>query len=394
MQILKNNFQNVLFYIYLFFVFWGVIKTEDNSNTAIYFITVIYMVTFIIGRLLTRNKLFIIIDVNLLIASIFCFCWGYGVLVGVLNGNSFDYILRNFSGMLLYPLLLLLINNLKLSNNNLAVFLLVISCMVSALNLISYIALFVFHLGFFEIWINIPILNACKIGEDVGGFYLIYSATGLMMIIYVYALYNFLYYKKYFSWCTVVIIAIGCIVIIVTKSGGFALQLIATSIFMVFALFDKNISIKSLVFIVCSTGVLLLLMTTSDFNPIEEIFSHDDGGNIIRYMQIEYILNNLKIEGAGLGATYGAVGRSYGVEVIYLDLLYKLGLVSLLIYGIYIYTFFKSIQLLNRTKGDWKDAVPMALMGYIWYSFGNPNLFAGTSIIAHILALLMIKKGD
>ena len=392
MQVTKNNFQNVLFYIFLFFVFWGVIKTEDNSNTAIYFVTVIYMVAFIIGRVLTKKSLFITVDVNLLIALIFIFCWGYGVLVGILNGNSAEYIVRNFSGMLLYPLLLLLVSNLKLSHSKLVSFLLVISCMVSVLNLISYIVLFVFQLGVNEIWSKIPILNAYWIGIEDGSFSLIYSATKLMMIIYAYALYNFLYYKKYFSWWTLIIIAIGCIVIVVTKSGGVALQWIATTMIMFFSLISKKVSIKSLFFIGCLMCVLLLLIMISNFNPVGEIFSHEDGGNVVRYMEIEYIMENLTIEGAGLGATYGAIGKSYGIEVIYLDLLYKLGLVSLLIYGIYIYSFFKSIKLLNKTKGDWKDAVPLALLGYIWYSFGNPALFSGGRVLAHILALLMIKK--
>ena len=74
-----------------------------------------------------------------------------------------------------------------------------------------------------------------------------------------------------------------------------------------------------------------------------------------------------------------------------MDLMYKLGLFSVGIFGVYAYMLLEAMKLLKTRSGNAYDSMPLAMLGFIFFAFGNPVLFSGSSVLSCVLALIMIE---
>lgn len=92
-------------------------------------------------------------------------------------------------------------------------------------------------------------------------------------------------------------------------------------------------------------------MVIKDINSFEVVFGAHNGGNRVRYEQINYVLLHLFILGHGLGTEYGEIGKGYAIEVIYLDIIYKFGIAVIPIFYAYFFTFMKAIKLMKKGTG-------------------------------------------
>lgn len=377
---------------YIIIGLWGMMKTKNESNEGFYLITVVYFLLFIIC--LSGNKFKCCMDIMSLIPLMMIGVWCYGCIFGIIHGNNIRYVLRNFSGMLLY-ILVYFFNSANIKIERINKLLLRLSVCLSILTPIAYFFLFVIpdQRGWFVL--KIPFLNAFATGIELTGFAVVYSGTHcLLTISYGYCLYQCINRDKYINKYLLFAVFDILVAVAFGKSGGLELEILMMTGVMIFFPFLKKITSKKTILLILGITAFILFINRVGLKPLLSIFDPGDEGNSTRYGQINYIFNNLSIFGHGLGAEYIAIKKGYGIEFIYGDLLYKFGIFGVIPIVIYFYTLIKSIKILAKSHGDWSDIIPFALMGYTFYALGNPVLFSGSSVISHILALIYIKEKE
>ena len=375
------RFKNLILFLYLFFCVWG-IKSVDESNTYIYLLTVLVSGYTILHIFSTKyGKLEMPCRYEIVMMVTFVLTYIYGIILGFIRGNEQQYVLRNFAGMVLY-LACFIIANLDLKMAMVKKFVKYMGITLTILTPTVYCLVFV-------VWkleiLNIPIINSFQTGVQDWGYTLEYYGIVMLFASYAYAMYQVMYYSKY-RYCLLMGLE-AFLICFLTLSGGRVLELIALTFFGVLGLAKSKRSSSNRIIVIV---MFVLAVFTIPIIAIW-IFGRNDGGNQDRYRQIDFILHNLSFWGKGLGATYKQLDKGYGIETVYLDLIYKLGIFALPIYVIYISSFFMSYNLLSKSEGDWIDIMPITFMGYLWYSFGNPNLFSGGNIILHIVSLEIIS---
>jgi hypothetical protein len=76
------------------------------------------------------------------------------------------------------------------------------------------------------------------------------------------------------------------------------------------------------------------LYLLSSFETFLKLYSSEIAGNVTRSVQLEYIIADLNLFGRGLGSSvtgYNVGGRTYGLELSYLNLIHKLGVFAIFI---------------------------------------------------------------
>ncbi len=375
----------IVLFLYLAISVWG-LRSEDSSNVYLYLISAVVLVYTGTIVLLAKNP-----EVNLpcksnrIVMRVFLLTYLYGVIGGILNGNEIRYILRNNSGMLIY-LWAYVIANLRISEVLIKKVIKYVGVALTIVTPIIYIILFVIHLGVWNIVLAVPLLNSFQTGIQEWGFTLEYAGIVMLYAGYAYAVYEVMYYSKFRY---IVLMAIEALLIcLLTLSGGRVLELAVLTLLEVMALAKSKANRNNrIIIILMITVVIFMLPLFASF-----IFDPNDGGNQRRITQIQYITENFNVFGHGLGATYREIGQLYGIETIYLDMFYKFGIFVIPVFISYIITYIECFILLSKTDGDWIDAMPLVFMGYLWYSFGNPNLFSVGNVLMHIVALEIISK--
>lgn len=381
-------------YLFVFLAIWGVFVTRSYSNERYYAVAVVYVITVIVAGIITNENINIEIDETIVIPALMIATWVYGILMGVLRGNDPSLILRNFAGFTFYALAIVIMG-VKPDYNIISKIFLFCANVLLVLTPIAFAMMF--YAGRGPLLLSIPFLNSFSTGIQATGYALEYFGSILMFVGYGYCLYKMFTTKTVFSWRCIVAAMYAFDLIIISKSGGTTLALLAVSACIFVALFNKNNSrarafIKLLVF-----SAVFAVFVIVGAKYIVNIFAQSDEGNSARYQQISFVLNNLSFFGHGLGAEYTELGKGYAIEAVYLDLVYKLGIVSLVPLMIYIYSFGKALMHLFKTEGNWQDVVPLALLGNLFISLGNPTLFSAGTVVEHILALGYmneIKKGN
>lgn len=386
----QNRLLQVITELYIIVALWGAIKTKSESNGGFYVVTVLYVIVFAVY--MSQRTMHIYLDringISLSMAGV----WIYGCILGLLQRNNPAYVLRNFSGMLLYMTSYLLINS-GISLERLSRMLLKMSVWMTLLTPVAHFLLFVVpgQKGWFLL--KIPFLNCLATGIQSIGFTVVYNGAHILLpISYSYCLYQCFSKDRYINRYSFFALFDLLIAFFWGQSGGLELELLVLTGVMFLVSARKKLTEKKAFIVYCIFSLMIIYILKAGARSVLGIFDPSDGGNSLRYKQIDHILHNLSFLGQGLGAEYTAIGKGYGIEFIHGDLIYKLGVFGLIPIGIYVYTWILSLKILVRTKGDWTDVIPIALMSYIFYALGNPVLFSGGSVIAHILALMYIKN--
>lgn len=353
--------------------------TKYGSYSRTYVFFVLFLFLFLI---LTRGKLIYPKHYIALIPFAFLSIWIYGFIVGIIRGNEISYILSNFVGILMY-VLFYCFYSLNVPIKKIINLLLIVSGTVIVLTLMAYIDMYVLKNMFF---LKIPILKDFQMANTIE-----YASRELIYIAYLYFLYKILFMKQYklgyivmvlFAW----IAELKCI-----QSGGDTLAIcVLTGILCVlwaYKKWDKRL-FYCVVILGVIVAVLLLVMPQS---PILVLFSAEDAGNSIRYRQIEVLLSDISLWGHGLGASFGGkIGNAYAIEVIYLNIFHKFGVLAIFMILAYAYTVLAAIGIILKTEDDAKAVIPLACMGYLIPSLANPMLFAPPHVLVHCVALLLI----
>ncbi|MNP29767.1 hypothetical protein D3C76_1228050 [compost metagenome] len=153
----------------------------------------------------------------------------------------------------------------------------------------------------------------------------------------------------------------------------------------------KNLLV--LTFLVLIVGVLLLLFTDV-YNVILFSFSSGEGSNSIRNEQFGYLVSEWSFSGAGLGSSlvsgYQRDETGYGFELTYINLINKLGLLSIPLFLSYASTVFFGFKFFffdgKRVTGAWV----LGLMAFLIPGAGNPLLLAPVFVFMHFIAIILI----
>lgn len=385
---MKLNLIKVVSYIYIFCVMWGVFVV-NASQDLLYIMTVLFVLVQCLLLIGSNAKFKIYSGKTEYICLIILTAWLYGIIVGILRGNNVKFVFRNFAGLSLF-FLIYIIKNMRLSLKNILNLVLFISTLEAVLLPIAYICL---RMGIYGIYQKIPIISCLELNLDETGYIgILFNSCSMIFVGYIFCLYKCLYLGKIFSKYMVVVIYDALVIMICSRMGGMELALLGLTALMVFAFAGRRMNKWG--FTICLIGMLTAVMgmIILNINPIAIIFGRADSGNNERYRQINYVLSHFSAWGHGLGAEYTELGKGYAIEVIYVDLVYKLGLMSIPILGTYAYIMLNAIKILKKTEGNAYDSIPLGLTGCLFFSFGNPFLFSGVSVLSCIIAMLTIEN--
>lgn len=374
----------ILSSVYLFIILYNI--DFINQDIWQYYITGIYIISAILLIFLTKTCVKIYNGIYTRVSIIMLVMYIYGLLIGILNGNNYIYIIRNFAGMSVYSVGFILLNS-KIKEETIVRILKGISAITPFVVIIIWINENVFHYVDME---NVPWFNQYQ-GN------ILFVTRETIYIIYGISLYRIIVQKKKIIRSIVFIIATLLSVVTFNNTDGDLLAIIMLTIiiFLVFA--KKN---RNKFFVGFAVGLLFLIplycILYSEEMIISKIFSMNDGGNLKRLEEIKYIFGeDFAVLGNGLGASVGNLGTrglNYGTEVIYANLFHKFGVFALIILYAYVITIIKAIKVLYRSENDENDIIPLMCMGYLFPSLANPMLFGVSVVLMHCIALILIDN--
>ena len=326
------------------------------------------------------------------------FMWWYGFLIGLIRGNEISFIIRNFAGLLLYSYYFLLhISKAKMESvirMTVAVGITICACVLIARGLYAVIGAPEVYKYYGLYWLT------GKIDGNDGNFtrtsIRIASESGIYILFSI-AMYKILYCKK---WLYLVLAGVVAIQLIWTRSSGYILALV-----FLIGLFGIGMCVNikrdkiHLILVVLCIFMGILIVVGSNFNFVGAImtfFSSEDEGNAIRYEQINEILRELSLIGRGLGATFETVNVEkqfpYSIEVIYLNIFHKFGVVAIGYLIILIKTYWNCLMNICNNHNVYEMYICLGLMSYAVISLGNPVLFAPQNVIFHTIVIYILER--
>lgn len=336
--------------------------------------------------------------------------WLYGVILGLILGNNKQFVFMNFAGMTTYLIYYGFLLS-KFDKEFIYKVIIYVGLFVLIQNIIIAILLFGFNVN---VYYSDNLFIGLFFGHFLGG-----SSTGQIRVLspsqlivfpiltitlaylfnrYLKAYENISFLKRYtFLFLTLSIF----VVIFLPASKGYVLAGIAIFLFVI--LFSEtskgkiNIRRTTIVFILLASLVMILI-SSGYVNIITSIFDDDDVSNIARYTQLTFLIEDMKIFGNGLGALVEGSSRNadkpYGFELTYINIIHKFGIISLILFLIYLYTVIK-IYVEYKKNLICKKYIyaSIGLMAYLFPSIGNPILFGPQAVLMHVIALYLLRRG-
>ena len=366
----------------------GVIFSIGLNSRILYvsFFIIVVLALFLIisnkAALIPKNNTIDFIVLSLL------FTWLYGVIAGLLNGNDIVSVISNFAGLLLYSLYyifhLLRIDYIKI---------------IKAILFASLVSLFFgFMSGLYNIFFS-DTLNSMGntriiIFGNMMTYIIIYAWSLVNLISPSFAVDSFSQQLNLSRINAILLLIISALTILFSWSKGFMLSMtvITLLIFLLIYkryLFSVRVNKKMLYFFIVAIFMLLLMILTDYIALFTSIFDKSDVSNQLRLYQLMYLVDDLTLFGHGAGALIHNYGNSsYGVELVYVNIVHKYGLFSIFIFLGIALTMFK---LFIKFKHSFLlMSILLSFMMYIFPSLGNPILLAPLSVILHVIVLYTI----
>ncbi len=321
---------------------------------------------------------------NIYIALIFT--WGYGLLMGFINGNASNLIIGNFAGMSIYTFYYIILRS-KISKEDLFKMLL--------------------NMGHISLVILIISLSISKNLSRVGETRLVFSSLqyfSLMLLpIYLFSIsinqkinfVNIFHVKK--TLTKLIIILLIVFSIIASLSKGFILAVIL--IFVFFGIIQIS-SLKIYNVIVLTSLIIILVFLfkgSSSIDLAKNVFTREDISNRSRYMQTTALMKEFSIIGNGLGSGlksgyYRDEVLIYAYEVTYQNILHKFGIISVVIFFSYYVVLHLTSKYIKKRRDVMYSAMAFGcIIGFMAVGIGNPVLFAPSSVLLHVFALYLVR---
>jgi len=132
-----------------------------------------------------------------------------------------------------------------------------------------------------------------------------------------------------------------------------------------------------------------LMNLTGYIDLVYSIFDQKDVGNSVRLDQLNYLVNDLTLLGHGAGALIKNYRYGYSVELVYVNVIHKYGLMSVFIFLGFALTFIKLF--ITFKTSVFLTAILFSFMMYVVPALGNAILFAPLSVFLHVTVLYTIS---
>jgi hypothetical protein len=177
------------------------------------------------------------------------------------------------------------------------------------------------------------------------------------------------------------------------SKGLLLVYLLIVVLFLITCLIESNPK-KIILFIITMTVLVLIFVKFS--NVLEYSYSNSDESNSIRSEQAEFLLNEITFTGSGLGSTlvsgYARDDTGFGFELSYINLIQKIGVLSMPVLLLYILTLYHGVKMFISKKNRIDGAFTIGIMGYLIPSIGNPTLFAPSLVLLHCILLVFLLR--
>ena len=336
----------------------------------------------------------------------FVIIWMYGVFVGLVMKNDTGYIFRNFSGMLMYAFFYAMLTS-RLQASHLVRLILLAGNITLGISLLLYVIVNGVGVDFRGTVFEVVLFNKLVTGGDEGaGTRLLYVSQLLIFPLFCFHSFqlfnNFGKISNYQKWhASAVIILIVFVIFVVIRSKAFYLGFFVYSAWVLICVFSKKhrfmwgaLSCLSAIFLILLSPSVLAVFS----DAYASIFAGDGRGNLVRSSAMTYIFEDIQIGGNGLGAEIGGYLRSeetpYTTEVVYLNLVHKLGIVAVPLGALY----WLSLHRLNKISKKFSQSAEIfslyGLLSFLIYSVGNPLLLSSLAVCMHLSVNYCIRVID
>lgn len=392
-----------------------IILSFANSSFVQYPVFILFTMLLLVRNLFSRN-LFVVTIPPLswhdAVPLTFLICWLYGVGIGLLYGNNINYIFANFTGMIFYAFYFVLIKS-NISKDNVLNSVLIAATINLVSNVLIKIYQIIFGLESIDNNIIVAILGTFATGSSTGQSRLlninqlvIFALLSVLLYRVFVARYDMRLGGSYVLRCNKIVALLLItlslyVLVIMSASKGYMLAvLFLFAILSGLMILNKSFSRKSLmkIFVSVVVGVLffVLLASFQYSNIIAKMFAQDDEANIVRYVQLANLLDDITFFGKGLGAVIIDVVRNeekpYGFELSYVNVIHKIGIFSVPLFICYCYSLYKAITELKRKRESWRySAAALGALCYLFPALGNPILFSPQMVMLHCVALYLLR---
>jgi hypothetical protein len=353
-------------------------------------------------------------NVTDVIPLFFMVSWIYGAFIGLVRGNEILYVFSNFAGFVTYFSYYLLLWS-RISQAAIFNLLMLSALVVCFLNIglaISYVLFSV------DVW-NDPLINLL-FGSYIGG-----SSTGQIRMYSVAQIVGFPLFSVAFTRLVIAknklstsystpkmnstmaaflyFVLSGAVTVIMPASKGFMLAaLVILSVIIASWPYRKRwrISIKKILLGIVFAAIFFGVLIASGYiNIALVIFAQNDEGNITRFLQLSHLLADINLVGQGLGAVVPGnvrdVDRPYGFELSYINLIHKLGIVSMLLFFGYLISLKRIIAHGKSGPANLKyAAAALGCFSFVFVGIGNPIISSPQMVLLHCIGLFLIRGGS
>lgn len=324
--------------------------------------------------------------------------WLLGVLIGLINGVDPKNVFRNFFGLVLYlifPIMLIVSPSIKS---------LIIMIFLSGIIQMCY--------GFqrsYDLILNPALFYIEMSVSEMRSFY----NPGFIVIfpLFVVGVAGQLLSKKYYSYnygklvsalsnSMIFSILTALALIVPAMSKGYILATILLLLMIVFISIRYSIGAyrihKHIIALFFLFGILLYVLPSNFYDYMIYTYSSQEESNYIRSEQFGYIVSDLKIFGNGLGSSLGTGYErdpsGYGFELTYVNIVHKLGVLSIFLFSSYLITIFIAAIRILRKVYVFESIFVFGLMGYMIVGAGNPLLLSSSAVVLHCIAMYILVK--
>lgn len=339
---------------------------------------------------ITRIRLASTVDI---IPAVFLFVWMLGVINGLLRDNGISNVLNNFVGMPFYLLYYLITAQKKLTAEIVSRIVIFASIIASVENLVAF---HLYRSGHSVFW---PISNIRFNPETCS--IVMSGICVLPLTLVAWSLWCIMHKSGRHRIWAIFLLGLSTIsCLYTTDSGGARVAFIAVAFFVIALSPCTNrdnawywIASVSFLLLVIAFGLSYELRT----GAVSSIFSSTTSGNSKRMYQFTMVGNRIKWFGNGLGALFDAYlseqSNTYGIEVSYLNLVDKFGVLSLPLFWSYAYTIVKeAISIIKIKELQEYGVIAIGLLAYLFVALGNPVLFSPYNVTLHILSLFLLRQ--
>lgn len=363
----------------------------------------------IFSTILTNKKFTLPKNIYELIPLFFSLSYCYGVGLGFLKGNPTSDVISNFAGLFLFFFLYYFSISKFSFDRILKIIKIIALIFIAELIIFLLISLLIGEDSSRLLAREYMIKGLATSSGEYSSRYFITNSGWVFTLVFV--LFDYIISGKkeninklkitskinnsllLYPLCISFLVFILYLLIIKSSSKGFLLAgVIGLSIILASSFLHRtNGYIKLSVIFIIAISIILNNTIQSSIDLFNSIFSADASGNLTRLAQIDVIKDRLLFFGNGLGSNFETGDHhQYGIELTYLNLIDKLGIIGLLISLIYFLMYFKFAYYIIRSTHRFIGLLGLGLMSFIWPSIGNPMLLSVSYVIALLFSIRLI----